>query len=52
MKYKYKTKRTCLSRFDGSIDETFSSSHGVEEEFCRGETGQIRVLDEALDSGP
>lgn len=38
---------TSFGSFDGCIDETLASSHGVKEELCRVETGQVRVLYEA-----
>lgn len=39
--------RTSLSCLYGCIDQTLSSSHSVEEELCRCQAGQIRVLHKA-----
>jgi hypothetical protein len=41
-----------LGRLDGGINETLSTSHGVEEELGRRETSEVRVLDEASGFGP
>ena len=38
---------TGFSRLDGGIDETLTTSHGVEEELRWGESGEVGVLDEA-----
>jgi hypothetical protein len=35
-----------LGSLDGSINQTFSTTHGVEPELLRRQTSQIRVLDE------
>lgn len=40
-------KLTSLSSLYSSIDQTLSSSHGVEKELCRRQAGQIRVLHKA-----
>lgn len=39
--------RTSLGCLYGCIDQTLSSSHSVEEELCRRQAGQIRVLHKA-----
>lgn len=38
---------TGLSSLDGCVDQTLSASHGVEEELCRCQAGQVGVLHEA-----
>lgn len=40
-------KPTSLSSLYSCIDQTLSSSHGMEEELCRCQASQIRVLHEA-----
>lgn len=40
-------KLTSLSRLYSRINQTLSSSHGVEEELCRSQAGEIRVLHKA-----
>jgi len=37
---------TSFGNLDSGVDETFTTSHGVEEELLRSETPKIRVLDE------
>lgn len=37
---------TRLGCFHGRIDQTLSTSHGVEEELCGRQTGEVRVLHE------
>lgn len=38
---------TRLGRLDGRINQTLSASHGVEEELCRRQPGQVGVLHKA-----
>ena len=40
-------KLTCFSSLYSCIDQTFSASHGMEEELCRCQASQIRVLHKA-----
>ena len=40
-----------LSSLDSGIDQTLTTSHGVEEELLRCETSEVAILDEALASG-
>ncbi|KAI6769816.1 hypothetical protein HG530_004445 [Fusarium avenaceum] len=42
---------TCFGSLDRSINETFSASHGVEEELARGKTTKVRVLNETTSFG-
>lgn len=49
--YKSPLNISSLSSLDSSIDQTLTTSHGVEEKLLRCETCEIAILDEALASG-
>jgi hypothetical protein len=43
---------TSFSSLNCRIDKTLTTSHSVEEELLRSQSGQIAVLDESLASWP